>query len=297
MRRPARIAATALAALLAGLSTAAGGGDATGLSTTNFVDIGDNVAGVLDTHALAVSTMLMGALGDEATAVRRAGLHAPPTAAAAAQTQRTPCLGGGEVRTRLLDADRSGDLSRGDRFDSRFEACSVGGHVVSGRSEFRIAAHRFEGHVEITELAFRFDDLGSPELRWTGPAHAVLRTDLRRGTESYLVTYTDLAVQRRSHRMRWDFSLDVVRPPIGDGLARVDGRISVDGLRLQLHQDDPYRIGASGFPHAGQLTASDARGARLEIEAGRWRYAYRLFGARNRGVMPDASSQSRRHGT
>ena len=296
MKRRTRIAAAALGALLAGLSTAAGG-DAAGLSTTNFVDIGDGVAGVLDTHALAVSTMLMGALGDEAATVRRASLRAPPTAAAATQTLRTACAGGGEVRTRLLDADASGDLSRGDRFGSIFEACSVGGHVVSGRSEFTIKAHRYEGHVEITELAFRFDDLGSPALRWTGPARAVLRTDLQRGTESYFVTYADLAVQQRSRHMRWSFSLDVVRPPIGDTIARIAGRMSVDGLRLQLHQDDPYLIGASGFPRAGQLTASDERGVRLEIEAGRRRYAYRLFVVRNRGAVPDASSRSKPYGT
>lgn len=295
MTRRVRIAAAALVALLAGASTA--GGDAAGLNTANFVDIGDGVAEVLDTHALAVSTMLIGALGDEAATVRRAGLHAPPTAAAATQTLHTACPGGGEVRTRLLDADGSGDLSRGDRFGSSFEACSADGHVVSGRSEFTIEAHRFEGHVEITELAFRFHDLGSQELRWTGPARAVLRTDLQRGAESYVVTYADLAVQQRSRHMRWNFDLDVVRPPIGDTLARIEGRMSVDGLRLQLRQDEPYLIGASGFPHAGQLTASDEHGARLEIEAGRRRYAYRLFDVRNRGTTPDAGSQSKPYGT
>ena len=48
-----------------------------------------------------------------------------------------------------------------------------------------------------------------------------------------------------------------------------------------------------GFPRSGQLTAHDRRGARLRVEAGRWRYAYRLFHAGNRSETPDSTSQSK----
>ncbi len=169
----------------------------------------------------------------------------------------------------------------------------IEGDTVSGHSEFVVAAHRFEGMNEITELDFRFDALGSAKMRWTGTARAALRSDLRRGTESYVVTYRDLAVTRGSHAMRWSFSVDMVRPPIGNQLAGVKGTMIVDGLALQLRQDEPFVIAVDGHPSSGQLTASDKQGARLQIEALRRRYAYRLFRASNGGETPDATSESK----
>jgi len=55
-------------------------------------------------------------------------------------------------------------------------------------------------------------------------------------------------------------------------------------------------IGGDGHPRSGQVSASDKHGARLEIEALRRWYAYRLFRAGNVGVIPDAASQSKPYG-
>lgn len=271
---------------------------ATGLTASNFVDVADSVSEMLDTSGLSFSTMLMGSA------------DLPPTARAASfggrgnsgtmsrpQTFERPCPGGGTARIDVLDSDAGGDLSIGDSFKINFASCVLDGSVVSGRSEFVVAAHRFEASSEVTELEFRFDALGSPELRWTGAARAVLRSDLRRGTESYVVTYRDLAVTRGSHAMRWNFSVDMVRPPIGNQVAKVDGTMTVDAMLLQLRQDDPFVIGGDGHPRSGQVSASDRHGARLEIEARRRTYAYRLFRPGNAGVSPDAASQSKPYGT
>ena len=171
------------------------------------------------------------------------------------------------------------------------------GSPISGRSEFVVAGHRFEGGSEVTELDFRFDALGSADMRWSGAARAALRSDLQRGTDSYVVTYRDLADTRGQHAMRWNFSVDMVRPPVGDQVARVDGTMTVDGLLLRMRQDDPFVIGGDGHPRSGQVTASDTHGARLEIEALRRRFAYRLFRPANTGVAPDAKSQSKPYGS
>jgi hypothetical protein len=133
-------------------------------------------------------------------------------------------------------------------------------------------------------------------MRWTGMASAALRSDLQRGTESYVVTYRDLAVARGAHAMRWNFSVDMVRPPIGDQLARVEGAMTVDGLPLQLRQDEPFVIGVDGHPRAGQVTATDRQGARLQIEALRRRYAFRFFRSNNDGESADATSESKPYG-
>ena len=180
----------------------------------------------------------------------------------------------------MRDADGSGELSTGDRFVTIFESCVIEGSVVTGRSEFVVVAHRFEDVVEFTDLDFVFKDLGTSELRWTGPAHVELRIDVRRGTERYLVTYRGLAVTHGQRSMRWNFNLDKVRSPIGD-------------LRLHLRQDDLYAIPGDGFPRSGQLTASDGRGAQLQVEAERRPYAYRLFLAGNHSEVPDSTSQSK----
>jgi len=270
---------------------------ATGLNAGNFVDVGDSVSEMLDTSGLAFSTMMMGSAAS-LPSPRNASFHEPGALASPVRPQKFKrgCAGGGKVMIDVLDADAGGDLSTGDRFKIEFESCTLDGSTVSGRSEFVVAAHRYEGAVEITELDFRFDALGSGDMRWTGAARAALRSDLQRGTESYVVTYHDLAVTRGSHAMRWSFSVDMVRPPIGNQVASVKGAMTVDGLPLRLHQDEPFIIGADGHPRSGQVTASDTAGARLQIEAMRRRYAYRLFRAANAGETPDVASQSKAYG-
>ena len=273
---------------------------ATGLTPTNFVDVADSVSEMLDTSALAFSTMLMGsaALAPSARAASFGGRSssAAPAALSRAETFKRPCPGGGSARIEVLDADAGGALSVGDSFKVSFDACMLDGNAISGRSEFVVAGHRFEGGSEVTELDFRFDALGSSQMRWSGRARAALRSDLQRGTESYVVTYHDLAVTRGQHTMRWSFSVDMVRPPIGSQVAKVDGTLSVDGIALRLRQDEPFVIGGDGHPRSGQVSARDTHGERLEIEALRRWYAYRLFHAANVGVIPDAASQSKPYG-
>ena len=278
------------------LASVAHAAAATGLSAANFVEVGDSVSEMLDTSALAFSTMLMdsAAMQPPMRTMNLGTAEARPTPRLRAFRQ--PCPGGGRVDIAVIDADASGDLSTRDRFKLDFGACAITGNLVSGHSEFVVAAHRFEGMSEITELDFRFKALGSAAMRWSGAAHAVLRSDLQRGTESYVVTYHDMSVTRGSHAMRWNFSVDMVRPPIGNQIASVEGVIAVDGLPLQLHQDEPFAIAADGHPRSGQVTAVDKQGARLQIEAMRRRYAYRLFGAKNAGELPDSASQSRPYG-
>lgn len=273
---------------------------ATGLTTSNFVDVADSVSEMLDTSGLAFSTLLMGsaALPPSVRAASfaaqgPAGTRAPLTRP---ETFKRNCPGGGSAKIEVLDADAGGALSVGDSFKVTFESCALDGGAISGRSEFVVAGHRFEGTSEITELDFRFDALGSSKLRWTGKARAALRSDLQRGTESYVVTYQDLAVTRGSHAMRWNFSVDMVRPPIGNQVTKVDGTMSVDGVALRLRQDEPFVIGGDGHPRSGQVSASDKHGARLEIEALRRWYAYRFFRPANAGVIPDAASQSEPYG-
>ena len=273
---------------------------ATGLSTANFVDVGDSVSEMLDTSGLTFSTMMMGSAA-MLPSLRHASLHdpaGPPAFAPLGRPERLrrACPGGGDVVIDVLDADGGGSLSIGDRFKINFNSCVLDGSAVSGRSEFVVAGHRFEGMSEVTELDFGFDALGSADMRWSGGARAALRSDLQRGTESYVVTYHDLAVTRGAHTMRWSFSVDMVRPSTGNQLARVKGAMTVDGLPLQLRQDEPFVIAVDGHPRSGQVTASDKRGARLQIEAQRRRYAYRFFRAGNAADTPDATSESNPYG-
>jgi hypothetical protein len=205
------------AALVLGLCLAQAQAATGRLTTTNFVDVADSVSEMLDTSGLAFSTMLMGAaaLPPSARAASFGGRGAAGTLARP-QTFKRTCPGGGSASIDVVDADAGGELSIGDSFKINFESCVLEGGAISGRSEFVVAGHRFEGTREITELDFRFDALGSSQMRWTGRARAALRSDLQRGTESYVVTYHDLAVTRGSHTMRWNFSVDMVRPPIGN---------------------------------------------------------------------------------
>lgn len=267
---------------------------ATSLAADNFVDVADTLTEVVSNSGLAFSAVDLLSGSAAPAGPRHASLHLESPAATAQSFER-PCPGGGSVKTTTRDADNSGDLSTQDRFVTVFDSCMLNGKLVTGRGEFTVASHRFEGHTEVTELEFRFKDLGSPELRWTGPAHVSLHSDLRRGTERYTVSYRDLVVTRDDRSMRWNFALELVRPPIGDQVASLHGAVTIGALHLRLRQDDPFVIAGDGFPHSGQMSATDETGARLQMEAARWRYVYRLFLAGNRGVLPDASSQSRPH--
>ena len=79
-------------------------------------------------------------------------------------------------------------------------------------------------------------------------------------------------------------------------MVSADGAMTLDTMRLQLHQDEPYVLTMRGFPNSGLLTASDLHGARLQVEAGPRRYAYRLYRAGNRGEVPDSASHSKPYG-
>lgn len=297
MRRTSQqISNAILAANLAVMSplSAVQAKDTANLTVSNFVDVGDSITDVVSTSGLAFSTMVMVSMVTGGARPRLASLH-PSAPSSAAQTFETSCADGGSVKAMTRDADQSGDLSTRDRFVTIFDSCVMDGKVMTGRGEFVVVNHRLEGSTEITELEFRFKDLGTPELRWSGPARVSLRSDLRRGTDHYTVTYRDLAVTRGHHSMKWSFTLDLIRPPIGDQVASLHGAVTIGELHLLLRQEDPFVI-PGAFPRSGQLTATDGLGARLQVEAGRWRYAYRLFRAGNRGVMPDSTSQSRPHG-
>lgn len=291
-RPPWRAAALILALGLG----AAHAKDTQGLTASNFVDVGDSVTDMLNTSGLAFSTLLLGSNAALDAQSAQTRFQPPPMPASEAQSSESDCPGGGSVTATVSDADGSADLSTGDRVSTVFRGCVIDGSAVTGGSEFVVAAHRVEAGMETTELEFRFSDLGTADIRWSGPARVLLRSDLRRGSEHYVVTYRDLSVTRGSRRMRWNFRLDLLRPPIGHQVVSVEGSMTVAGLQLRLHQDEPYVITANGFPRSGELTASDERGARLQVEAGRRRYAYRFYRAGNHGELPDLSSRSNPYG-
>lgn len=262
-----------------------------GLSLANFSDVGDGIADMLNTSGLTFAALDAGAAASRGARPRQASIGA--RAADEAQAVESPCPGGGSVSVTRIDTDASGDLSVGDRFATVFNACAVDGGVMTGRSGFVVSAYRVDGSAEVVEFDFNCEDLGTENLRWTGLAHLVLRSDLKRGTEHYRVTYRDLAVTHGARRMRWNFSLDVIRPPIGSGVAGVDGEAHIDEVHLTLRQDEVFVVSDSGLPDAGQLTAYDDHGARLQVQAGRRRYAYRLFLPANASNAPDAAAPGR----
>lgn len=263
---------------------------AAGLTTANYVEVGDTIVDMLDTSGLAFSTLLLGRA--DIAQVRRVAFS-PLTPTPRSQPFEEPCPAGGSVSGRAVDKDASGDLSVHDRFVTVFKNCGIDQEVISGSSEFTVTAHRDEGTVEVTELEFHFRDLGTEALRWTGPAKVVLHTDRRTGSEQYVVSYRDLVVTRAQHTYRWNFQLEVHRPPIGDHTASVDGSMSIGRTLLRLAQDDVFVLAPDGAPRSGQLTATDAQDNRLQVEAGRWRYSYRFFSRTNRGDSPDSASQSK----
>lgn len=289
---PASPALARLAVAAALWSTLAHAQGTPGLSLANFSEVGDGITDVLNTSGLTFSALQVGSASGRVARPRRASIEAW-TPDDAAQTVESPCPGGGSVSVSTVDADGSGDLSAGDRFATVFKSCAVDGGIMTGRSGFVVSAHRFEGSAEVAEFDFHCEDLGTVDLRWSGFAHLVLRSDLKRGTQHYRVTYRDLAVTHGTRRMRWNFILDVVRPPIGSGVAGVEGEASIDGIHLMLRQDEIFVVSSDGLPASGQMSAYDDHGARLQVEAGRRRYAYRLFLAGNPGAAPDAAAPGR----
>jgi hypothetical protein len=278
-----RLLAAAIGAALMTIASAAAG-----LTPGNYVDAGDTIVEMLDTSALAFSTMLLGLNDTPHPRPTSLASHPPPV-----QTFTTPCPGGGSVSGRAIDRDASGDLSVQDRSVTSFNACRIENETFTGSSEFVITAHRLGPEFEITELDFRFQHLGSDAIRWTGPARVTLKVDRRTGAEQYAVTYKDMMVMRGARSYRWNFTLEMQRPPLGDHTARIDGSMTLEREPLRLVQDDPFVIGPSGKPRSGQLTASDAQGDRLQVEAGARRYHYRFYARGNHGEVPDASSLSK----
>ena len=122
------------------------------------------------------------------------------------------------------------------------------------------------------------------------------RSDLKNGAEQYSVTYQDMAVTRGARAMRWCFTLATQHPPLGDHTAQIDGSLTLEHELVQMVQNDPFVIAPGGKPRAGLLTATDADGDRLEVEAGRRLYRYRYYARGNRGDTPDSHSQSKPHG-
>jgi hypothetical protein len=261
------------------------------LGVDNFSEVGDGVTDMLSTSGLTFAALDAGSVGSRAARLRhvRADTREPGDT----HTIERPCPAGGSVRVTSIDADGSGDLSAGDRFTTVFMACAVDDGIMTGRSSFVVSAHRFKGEAEVIEFDFNCEDLGTENLRWNGLVHLALRSDLKRGTEHYRVSYRDLAVRHGERHMRWNFSLDVIRPPFGSGVAGLDGEAIIDGIHLWLRQDEIFIVSSSGLPNAGQLTAGDDHGARLQVEAGRWRYTYRLFLPTNPGDAPDSVAQSK----
>ena len=278
-------------ALLVAATLAAGTASAAGLTPANYVEVGDTIVDMLDTSVLAFSTMLM----SQADATRPV-LASYVVTAAHTQSFSMSCPGGGTIGSSMADRDASGDVSVRDRFVTVFHACRIDNETLTGSSEFVIAANRTLNGVETTELEFRFRHLGSDAMRWDGTARAVLRSDLKSGAEQYTVTYQDMAVARGARAMRWRFTLATQHPPLGDHTARIDGSLTLEHELVQMVQNDPFVIAPGGKPRAGLLTATDADGDRLEVEAGRLLYRYRYYARGNRGDTPDSQSQSKPHG-
>jgi hypothetical protein len=274
-----------LAALVAPVLASA----APGLSLSNYVDTADAIVDMIATSGLAFSTTLLG----EVDAVRpRNAMFTVPSYGELAPSFDTPCPHGGSISSTMSDVDRDGRLSVNDRLVTVFASCRIENDVVSGRSEFVVSAHREEGAVEVTELAFRFTRLGTDTLRWDGPATVTLRSDRLKGTEHYVVDYRDLSVRRLGRPHRWNFRLELRRPPWGEQTAAFNGRITVGAMPLRLSQDEPFVIGRDGRPRSGRLAAVDEAGARLQVEAGRRRYTYRYFVDKNRSERADSTSHS-----
>ena len=278
-------------ALLLSATLAGGTASAAGLAPTNYVEVGDTIVDMLDTSVLAFSTMLM-SRADAPRPVLASFVATP----AHTQSFSMPCPGGGSVSSSMVDRDASGDVSVRDRFVTVFHACRIDAETLTGSSEFVIAANRTLNGVETTELEFRFRHLGSDAMRWNGTARAVLRSDLKNGAERYTVTYQDTAVTRGARAMRWCFTLATQHPPLGDHTAQIDGSLTLEHELVQMVQNDPFVIAPGGKPRAGLLTATDADGDRLEVEAGRRLYRYRYYARGNRGDTPDSHSQSKPHG-
>lgn len=280
---------------LAGLALATASIAATAapaLTPSNYVETADTIVDMFATSGLAFSTTLFGQRHDSRP---RHAIFTLPPSSARSEPFETPCPGGGSISGSMSDRDGTGELSVQDRIVTTFNSCRIENDVVSGRSDMLVTAHRDEGPVDVTELEFRFTDLGTDLLRWSGPATVVLRSHRVNGSEHYVVTYRDLTVRRNGRANRWSFQLELRRSPIGEQTASFTGGMTISGLPLQLKQDDPFTIGRDGIPRSGRVTATDTAGARLQVEAGPRRYVYRYFSPLNRTERPDSTSHSRPH--
>jgi hypothetical protein len=71
--------------------------------------------------------------------------------------------------------------------------------------------------------------------------------------------------------------------------------MAVDHAVLQLPAGRAVRDRAEWQPRTGQITASDADGERLQVEARQLPLPLPLFARGNRGDVADSSSQSKPH--
>jgi YD repeat-containing protein len=234
-------------------------------------------------------------LGLTDTVTARRVAFGPPDGAPPSDSFEAPCPAGGSVLARIAGMQANELLSSDDRFVTVFRACRFerDGEVFSGSGEFMVRDHRFDGAIEVTELRFRFLGLGTDTLRWSGLANVALRIHGRSGAVQYAIEYLDLAVQSGIVACRWNFRLEVRRPPIGDRTASVDGAVTIGRLTLALAQDEPFVLARDATPRAGRLTATDPQAGRLQVEAATRSYRYRYFAQGNRGETPDATSQGR----
>jgi hypothetical protein len=262
------------------------------LTKDNFVGTGDALVGLLDTRGLALATMML-ALTDTVPARRVA--FGPSAEEPPGEPFDVSCPAGGSVSAMIGGTETDELLSSGDRFVTVFRACRFepGGEVFSGSGALVVRDYRFDGTIELTGLRFSFLGLGTDALRWSGLADVTLRTHVRSGAVRYVVDYLDLAVSSGTVACRWNFRLDVQRPPVGDRTASVNGAVTIGRLTLTLAQDEPFVLARDATPRAGALTATDARGGRVRVEAAERRYRYRYFAQGNRGDAPDATSTDR----
>ena len=204
MRRASSLFAALLSAAAASAQPAT-----TGITPENYVDIGDAVADMLNNSGINLSRL------NVARAEDRPPTFSPPGSlpfSLPSQPFRVRCPGGGAIEGRVADNDANGNLSPQDRFVTVYQACKLVGEPLSRRSEFTVKRHVVNGSLETTELAFHFDALGTPAMRWSGDATMVLTTDHAHDDESYAVTYHHLAVTRGTNTTCWDFTLEMTRP-------------------------------------------------------------------------------------
>ena len=263
-----------------------------GITSENYVDIGDAVADLLNNSGINLSRLNVARTED-----RPPALSPPrnPSSSRPSLPFKVRCPGGGAVEGRAADNDANGKLSPQDRFVTVYRACKLGGDPLDGRSEFTVTRHVVDGSLETTELAFHFDALGTPAMRWSGDATMVLTTDHAHDDESYVVTYHHLAVTRGTNTTYWDFTLEMTRPSMSPSTARINGTLTGPGATLKLTQNEDFVLSPGGTPQGGGLTVVDPQGGRLQVAAGTRRYNYRFHGPSQRDTDPGSRSFSARY--